>query len=84
MPSELRKDPLSQRWVIIAADRAKRPSDFEAEPEIAPPSPPFDPVAQSQRLLEIAESAPKGVKWRLRANIGDRVRWYELPEEVDH
>ena len=33
---------------------------------------------------ELAESAPKGVKWKLRANVGDRVRWYELPEEVDH
>src|SRR6266496_2830168 len=42
------------------------------------------PAAQSQRLLEIAQSAPKTVKWKLRANIGDRVRWYELPEEVDH
>jgi UDPglucose--hexose-1-phosphate uridylyltransferase len=25
---ELRKDPISGRWVIIATDRAKRPSDF--------------------------------------------------------
>ena len=24
---------------------------------------------------------PKGVQWRLRARIGDRVRWYEEPEE---
>ena len=41
MPSELRKDPLSQRWVIIAAERAKRPSDFEIEASDAPPA--FDP-----------------------------------------
>jgi len=27
---------------------------------------------------------PKGIKWKMRANIGDRVRWYELPEEVGH
>ncbi len=25
---ELRKDPITQRWVIISTDRAKRPSDF--------------------------------------------------------
>src|ERR1700755_361767 len=25
---ELRKDPITGRWVIIATDRAKRPSDF--------------------------------------------------------
>jgi UDPglucose--hexose-1-phosphate uridylyltransferase len=27
-PSELRKDPVSGRWVIIAAERSKRPDDF--------------------------------------------------------
>jgi len=71
-------------WRTVTINLAKLPGLVAEKPGIAPPSPPFDPVAQSQRLLEIAESAPKGVKWRLRANIGDRVRWYELPEEVDH
>ncbi len=71
-------------WRTVTINLAKLPGLVAEKPDIAPPSPPFDPVAQSQRLLEIAESAPKGVKWRLRANIGDRVRWYELPEEVDH
>ena len=28
------------------------------------------------------EAQPKPLKWRLRAQVGDRVRWYELPEEV--
>lgn len=32
-PPELRKDPISGRWVIIAKSRAKRPNDFEAAPE---------------------------------------------------
>lgn len=31
---ELRKDPIIGRWVIIATERAKRPSDFGAEQEI--------------------------------------------------
>lgn len=30
---ELRKDPITGRWVIISTDRAKRPSDFSREPE---------------------------------------------------
>src|SRR5581483_200868 len=29
---ELRKDPVVGRWVIISADRARRPSDFGPEP----------------------------------------------------
>ena len=27
------------------------------------------------------ERAPKSMAWKMRAAIGDRVRWYELPEE---
>ncbi len=29
------------------------------------------------------ESEPKSRKWKLRNRIGDKVRWYEEPEEVD-
>jgi hypothetical protein len=39
----------------------------------------------STRLDELwtaVESQPKPLKWRVRAQVGDRVRWYELPEEV--
>ena len=31
---ELRKDPITGRWVIIATDRARRPSDFSREPVV--------------------------------------------------
>jgi hypothetical protein len=37
------------------------------------------------RIAEIwkaIEAQAKPMKWRLRAQVGDRVRWYELPEEV--
>jgi hypothetical protein len=36
------------------------------------------------KLSQLAADTPKTVKWRLRAKAGDRVRWYELPEEVAH
>jgi UDPglucose--hexose-1-phosphate uridylyltransferase len=26
---ELRKDPISERWVVISTERGKRPSDFK-------------------------------------------------------
>lgn len=35
-----------------------------------------------RRLREQLESVPKSRGWKLRARIGDRKRWYELPEEV--
>jgi hypothetical protein len=34
-------------------------------------------------LAEAMERAPKTRRWRLRAKVGDRKRWYEEPEEVD-
>jgi hypothetical protein len=33
-------------------------------------------------LLDRIEREPKPRSWRLRAKIGDRKRWYELPEEI--
>ena len=30
---ELRKDPVTSRWVIISTERGRRPSDFTHEPE---------------------------------------------------
>jgi hypothetical protein len=33
-------------------------------------------------LLARIEAEPKTRSWKLRAKIGDRKRWYELPEEV--
>jgi hypothetical protein len=39
-------------------------------------------VARIDALLERIEREPKTRGWRLRAKIGERKRWYELPEEV--
>jgi hypothetical protein len=33
-------------------------------------------------LLQALESTPKSMKWKLRAAVGERVRWYELPEDA--
>jgi hypothetical protein len=32
------------------------------------------------RLLERLDTVPKTLRWRLRDRVGERVRWYELPE----
>ncbi|MGE5527315.1 MAG: hypothetical protein ACM3Q9_01470 [Methanosarcina sp.] len=35
-----------------------------------------------RRLRERLDAVPKSRGWRLRARVGERKRWYELPEEV--
>jgi len=39
-------------------------------------------VERLRRLRTELDAAPKSRGWKLRARIGDRKRWYELPEEA--
>lgn len=39
-------------------------------------------AARLERLIAALDGAPKSRGWKLRARLGDRKRWYELPEEV--
>ena len=34
-------------------------------------------------LKEAIEAAPKSFRWKARAAVGERVRWYELPEDME-
>jgi hypothetical protein len=71
-------------WRTTTGSLEKLPALLAESPEMIPPQPRFDPLEQAARLLDVAKSVPKSMKWKLRANVGDRVRWYELPEEVAH
>jgi len=44
----------------------------------------LDPAAAVEALSETLEQAPKGRRWKLRDRIGERKRWYEIPEETPH
>jgi hypothetical protein len=44
----------------------------------------FDPAAQIQALRSAINDAPKSTKWRLRARVGERSKWYQEPEEMGH
>jgi hypothetical protein len=46
------------------------------------PEAPYPVDAQVAALLADIESAPKSLGWKARARIGERVRWYETPEEA--
>jgi hypothetical protein len=39
-------------------------------------------ASRLRRLREELDAAPKSRGWKMRARVGDRKRWYELPEEA--
>ena len=48
------------------------------------PGPACDVPASIARLRRAIDEAPKTRAWRMRGRIGERVRWYQTPEEVGH
>jgi len=73
--SELRKDPLIDRWVIVAAERGRRPDEFHtADPEESQPSSaacPFCPGNEAKTppetwALRPDGSGPNGPGWQVR------------------
>jgi hypothetical protein len=40
-------------------------------------------VGAAAELRETIDRHPKSRRWKLRARVGERVRWYDLPEEVE-
>jgi len=71
-------------WRTVTGNLDRLPALLAERPHLAQPGMPFDPVEQARRLRHVAETAPKSMKWKMRSSVGDKVRWYELPEEVGH
>src|SRR5512140_2142053 len=68
---ELRKDPVSGRWVIISTERGRRPSDFGTEPERERAGfCPFCPGNESKTPPEVLayrpQGPPNGPGWQVR------------------
>jgi hypothetical protein len=42
----------------------------------------YDLSQQLADLVQVMSDAPKSTGWKLRAKVGERVKWYELPEEA--
>lgn len=58
---ELRRDPILNRWVIIAGERAKRPMDFHHEPQVPTAGPcPFCPGMEDKTPRETLAYRPDG------------------------
>ena len=43
-----------------------------------------DAAAQIDALQLAVDDAPKSTRWRLRSKVGERVQWFQEPEEVGH
>ena len=39
-------------------------------------------LSRIAELRAAIDNGPKPLRWRLRAQVGDRLQWYELPEET--
>ncbi|HWD86192.1 MAG TPA: hypothetical protein VG321_10605 [Solirubrobacteraceae bacterium] len=68
-------------WRTITANLSK---SAEMVDQYELPHPEGERVRDRIRhVLDRIETAPKSRSWKLRARIGERKRWYELPEEVE-
>jgi UDPglucose--hexose-1-phosphate uridylyltransferase len=71
--SELRKDPVVRRWVIVATERTRRPHEF-SDHENGVPEPPVNPFAEGNESMTPPEiyairsptSKPNGPGWKVR------------------
>ncbi len=70
--SELRRDPIAGRWVIVSVDEPKTPTDFhiEKDPETDPEKCPFCPGHENQTPPEVYVKRdgwqPNAPGWNLR------------------
>ena len=71
-------------WRTVTGNLEKLPALSAQHPGFTPGNARIDPLANAARLLEIARAAPKSLQWKVRSKVGDKMRWYELPEEVAH
>ncbi len=71
-------------WRTVTRNLDKLPGLIAERPHLAQPGMPFAPARQAATLRQLADATPKSMRWKMRAGVGDKVRWYELPEEVGH
>jgi hypothetical protein len=71
-------------WRTVTMNLEKLGTLIAEQPELVPAGAAYDPAAQAAELFAAANDAPKSRRWKMRARLGDRVRWYQEPEESTH
>jgi hypothetical protein len=52
--------------------------------QLVPMGAAHNPAEQASAIRRFADTVSKTLRWKIRSRVGDRVQWYELPEEVGH
>ncbi|MDA8399578.1 MAG: hypothetical protein M0008_05960 [Actinomycetota bacterium] len=71
-------------WRTVSGNLDKLASLAAEHPALVLRDAHIDPLKNAARLREIASDAPKSMQWKVRSRVGERLRWYEVPEEVAH
>jgi UDPglucose--hexose-1-phosphate uridylyltransferase len=85
---ELRRDPIVGRWVIIAAERDQRPTDFKPEKTESSGGPcPFCPGNEAKTPPEVYAERPKGgtpdgANWTVRV-VSNKFPALQIEGELD-
>lgn len=69
----------AQNWGLYRTLQLNTPRVLDALAHLALPAEPAR--TRLNGVWQAIETSPKTRAWRLRARIGDRLRWYEVPEE---
>jgi hypothetical protein len=72
-------------WRTVTMNLERIGGLLEAERErLVPAGAAIDPTEQLKALQQAAEEAPKSRRWKMRARLGERKRWYQIAEETPH
>ena len=71
------------RTVTLNLERITTLADGDGR-QLVPEGGEHSAVEQLGVLSEAVHTAPKSLRWKARAKVGERVRWYEVPQETPH
>jgi hypothetical protein len=69
------------RTVTMVAERTREFAELSESSHGAEHAQAVERIHELERILD---EVPKSRRWKMRARIGDRVRWHEAPEDIDH
>src|SRR5205807_8134338 len=71
-------------WKTITLNLERMQAALSDGTVASPPGARRDPAPALRMPSQALDDAPKSRRWKLRDRIGERKRWYEVPEETPH